>query len=32
MKQKIILTGCRGLIGKKIFNFLKEKKLQGCWS
>jgi NAD(P)-dependent dehydrogenase (short-subunit alcohol dehydrogenase family) len=25
MKQKIILTGYRGLIGKKIFNFLKKK-------
>lgn len=26
MKQKIILTGCRGLIGKKVFNYLKKKK------
>ena len=25
MKQKIILTGCHGLIGKKVFNYLKKK-------
>ena len=30
MKQKIILTGCRGLIGKKFL--ILKKKLQGCWS
>ena len=29
MKQKIILTGCHGLIGKKVINYLKKYNVVG---